>query len=136
MQYKSKNRTKFLLQYHIIFVAKYRRGIFANEMVRNRTKVIMAEIASGYDFSIQTQEIDPNKPDHWHDLILSTPQLSPAQIVRVLKQESNHRLWSEFEQYLRYFYWHDNLLWTRGYFVSTVGNASAETIQAYINSQG
>lgn len=136
MQYKSKNHTKFLFQYHIIFVAKYRRGIFANEMVRNRTKVIMAEIASGYDFSIQTQEIDPNKPDHWHGLILSTPQLSPAQIVRVLKQESNHRLWSEFEQYLRYFYWHDNLLWTRGYFVSTVGNASAETIQAYINSQG
>ena len=64
MQYKSKNHTKFLLQYHIIFVAKYRRGVFANEMVRNRTKAIMAEIARGYDFSIQTQEIDPNKPEN------------------------------------------------------------------------
>ena len=38
MQYKSKNHTKFLLQYHIIFVPKYRRGIFANETVRERTK--------------------------------------------------------------------------------------------------
>ena len=50
MQYKSKNHIKFLLQYHIIFVAKYRKGIFANEIVRNRTKAIMAEIANEYDF--------------------------------------------------------------------------------------
>lgn len=136
MQYKSKNHTKFLLQYHIIFVSKYRRGIFANETVRERTKAIMASIAEKYDFEIQTQEIDPNKPDHWHGLILSTPNLAPSQIVRVLKQESNHRLWSEFGQYLRYFYWYDKLLWTRGYFVSSIGNASAETIQAYIDAQG
>ena len=104
MQYKSKNHTKFLLQYHIIFVSKYRRGIFANETVRERTKTIMASIAEKYDFEMQTQEIDPNKPDHWHGLILSTPNLAPSHIVRVLKQESNHRLLSEFGQYLRYFY--------------------------------
>ena len=72
MQYKSKNHTKFLLQYHIIFVSKYRRGIFANETLRERAKTIMASIAEKYDFEIQTQEIDPNKPDHWHGLILST----------------------------------------------------------------
>lgn len=96
----------------------------------------MMEISSRYDFSIQTQEIDPNKPDHWHGLILSTPKLSPAQIVRVLKQESNQQLWSEFKGHLRKFYWYEKLLWTRGYFVSTVGNASAETVQAYIDSQG
>lgn len=136
MQYKSKNHTKFLLQYHIIFVSKYRRGIFANETVRDRTKQVMSAIAEKYDFSIQTQDIDPSKPDHWHGLILSTPNLSPSQIVRVLKQESNHQLWLEFEQYLRYFYWNDNLLWTRGYFVSSIGNASADTIQAYIDAQG
>ena len=136
MWHKSKNHTKFLIQYHIIFVAKYRCGIFANEIFRERTKSVMADIANQYDFSIQTQEIDPNKPDHWHGLIISTPNLSPAQIVRVLKQESNHQLWSEYEQYLRYFYWNGNLLWTRGYFVSSVGNASADTIQAYIDSQG
>ena len=117
-------------------MSKYRRGIFSNETIRERTKAIMQTIASKYDFEIQTQEIDPNKPDHWHGLILSTPNLSPAQIVRVLKQESNHLLWLEFGTYLRYFYWHSNLLWTRGYFVASVGNASAETIQAYIDSQG
>ena len=58
MQYKSKNHTKFLIQYHIIFVAKYRRGIFANEIFRERTKSVMAGIANPYGFSIQTQEID------------------------------------------------------------------------------
>lgn len=136
MQYKSKNHEKFLLQYHIIFVSKYRRRIFANPYFRERTKSVMMEISSRYDFSIQTQEIDPTKPDYWHGLILSEPKLSPAQIVRVLKQESNLQLWYEFKQYLRKFYWCENLLWTRGYFVSTVGNASAETVQAYIDSQG
>lgn len=52
MQYKSKNHTKFLLQYHIIFVSKYRRGIFANETLRERAKTIMASIAEKYDFEI------------------------------------------------------------------------------------
>lgn len=59
----------------------------------------------------------------------------PVTLLVGLKQESNHRLWSEFGQYLRYFYWYDKLLWTRGYFVSSIGNASAETIQAYIDAQ-
>lgn len=101
---------KFLLQYYIIFVANYRHNICTNEIFRERTKSVMADIANQYDFSIQTQETDPSK--------------------------SNHRLWSEYEQYLRYFYWKENLLWTRGYFVSSVGNASADAIQAYIDSQG
>ena len=41
-------------------------------------------------------------------------------------------LYPETEQVL----WNDKLLWTRGYFASSIGNASAETIQAYIDAQG
>ena len=40
-------------------------------------------------------------------------------------------------QEVRRFYWGGhNIFWTKGYFVSSVGNVSQETIQRYIENQG
>lgn len=101
MEYKSKNHWKGLIQYHIIFVCKYRHKIFKNENLRNYTKHLFLDISNKYNFTIQTQEIDPNKPDHWHGLIITEPNLSPAQIIRVLKQESTINIWKNYSNYLK-----------------------------------
>ena len=40
-------------------------------------------------------------------------------------------------QYLSKFYWSGkHYLWTRGYFVTTIGDVSEKTLQAYIENQG
>lgn len=136
MNYYGRNHWKGLIQYHIIFVCKYHRKIFSDNSFRNFIKQVMQNISSKYDFSLQVQEIDPLKPDHWHGMVLSNPTLSPSQIVRVLKQESTILAWKNYSSYLKQFYWKEHNLWTRGYFCATIGNASNDTVQKYIESQG
>lgn len=128
---KSHNHCKFLLQYHMIFVTKYRRNILTP--IREQLLDCMNSISRKCDFEIIKQEIDK---DHIHFLIKSYPTLSPNQICRVLKQESTIEIWRLFDKYLRKFYWKENTLWSDGYFVCTVGNASEDTIRRYIETQG
>lgn len=137
MEYTSNNHWKGLLQYHIIFVCKYRRKVFINENIITDMKLIMENISKKYDFKIITQEIDSNKPDHWHGLIIcEKPTISPQMIIHVLKQQSTFEIWKKYSSHLKQFYWKKHEIWTSGYFCSTIGNASSETIQKYIENQG
>lgn len=134
--YISHNHWKGLIQYHIIFVCKYRRKVFTNKLVLDKLKEIMLQISYKYDFVIEVQEIDPNKPDHYNCLVSTLPTIAPTQIVQVLKQQSAFELWKIYPSYLRKFYWKRKELWTSGYFVSSIGNASNDTVQRYIEEQG
>lgn len=128
---KKLSSCKFLLQYHFIFVCKYRRKVL--NPIRNDVLSIMQNISKKYDFTIHVQEIDK---DHIHLLIESLPRISPSQICRVLKQESTISLWKMYPQYLKKFYWKENTLWSDGWFCTTVGNISEETLRHYIETQG
>ncbi len=50
MDYRSKNHSKFLLMYHIIFVCKYRKKLLIphSEEIKN----IFQNIANNHDFNI------------------------------------------------------------------------------------
>ena len=58
------------------------------------------------------------------------------QIVHVLKQQSTFKLRKLYTKYLSTFYWKNHELRTSGYFYSSIGNASNETVQKYIEEQG
>lgn len=96
-------------------------------------KKCMEMIACRYDFKIVVQEVDK---DHIHLLIESIPRVAPAQIARVLKQESTFFMWKSHGRYLSKFYWGERTLWSDGYFVSSIGNVSEETVKSYIENQG
>lgn len=129
--YKSKNHSKFLLTYHIIFVCKYRKKLLTK--YGNEIKQIMFDISKKYDFEIK--EMETNK-DHIHMMISSIPKLSPLQIVRVLKQQSTIEIWRIYKKELKRQFWVENTFWTDGYFVSTIGEVSSKTLQHYIQNQG
>lgn len=132
-EYLSRNHSKFLLKYHIILVCKYRRKALVGA-VGFAIKHILLNIAEESDFCIEVMESDK---DHVHLLVSAPPKLSPLQIVRRLKQESSHRNWQQHANTLRHFYWSGHeIFWTKGYFVSSIGNVSQETIQNYIENQG
>ena len=88
------------------------------------------------EFEIDTIDLDYSKPDHIHLLVRSVPKLSQLQIVRVLKQQTNYWAWQNYETYLKQVYWKSHHLWTRGYFCSSVGNVSADTVHEYLERQG
>ena len=132
-EYQSKNHSKFLIKYHIIFVCKYRRQVLCNQQIDDDMKQILFDIANESDFDIEVMETDK---DHIHILASSIPILSPLQIVRKLKQESTHRICKQHSDILRRIYWREQTFWTDGYFVSTIGNVSQETVKHYIENQG
>ena len=129
--YKSKNHSKFILTYHIIFVCKYRKKLLIN--YGEDVKQIMYDISKRYDFDIKEMEVDKN---HIHIMIESVPKISPLQIARVLKQQSTIQMWRKYSKELRKQYWKENTFWTDGYFCSTIGEVSSETLKHYIQNQG
>lgn len=130
--YISKNHSKFLLKYHIIFVCKYRKQLLQGNIAGSMKNILLA-IASSSDFSIEIMECDK---DHIHFLVSSEPKLSPLQIVRRLKQLSTKMIWNLYPTFLKKHFWKENTFWTDGYFCATIGNVSQETIRHYIENQG
>ncbi len=130
MDYQRKNRVKYLIVYHLIFVVKYRKPLLAR--YGQRIKDLLIQIAEKSDFEIREMEVDQ---DHIHLMVLSQPKLSPAQIVRRLKAESTRLIWREHPE-LRREFWKKKIFWSDGYFCVSIGNASIETVKAYIESQG
>ncbi len=131
MEYRSSNHSKFLLLFHTIFVCKYRKKLLIK--LGDEIKDIIMDISAESDFDIETMEVDV---DHIHLLINSVPKLSPLSIVKKLKQMSTHRIWINNKVLLRKHFWKEHTFWSDGYFISSIGNASEDTIRKYIESQG
>lgn len=131
-EYVSKNHSKFLLKYHIIFVCKYRRKLLLGNLA-SCLKNILIDVANKSDFRIEVVETDK---DHVHLLVSAEPKVSPLQIIRRLKQESTARLWKLYPNELRRWFYRERTLWTDGYFVTSIGNVSQETVRKYIENQG
>lgn len=51
--YLSRNHSKFLIKYHIIFVCKYRKQVLRNRQVDEDMKQILFDIANESDFDIE-----------------------------------------------------------------------------------
>ncbi len=130
--YISTNHSKHYLKCHLILVTKYRRNILVGQL-NDDLKDIFSYIADNSDFEIEVMESDVN---HIHFLIRYIPRLSISQMVRRLKQESTRQIWLLHPTTLRKQYWYQHLLWSDGYFVCSIGEASPDTIRDYILSQG
>ena len=131
-EYISKDLSKFLIKYHIILVCKYRKQLLVGA-VEYDMKKIMRHISEMSDFDIEVMETDK---DHLHMMVRSDPKLSPLQIVRRLKQMSTSAVWKKYRDFLRHNFYKEQTFWTDGYFVSSIGNVSQETIKKYIENQG
>jgi len=101
------------------------------DKIENRLKELILNIANIYDFKIIEMEV---MPDHVHLFISCKPTISPTDIVRILKSITTRRLFEEFPK-LRKFYSKCGVLWSKGYFVCSIGNASPETLKRYIQEQ-
>ena len=131
-EYISKDLSKFIIKYHIILVCKCRKQLLVGAFEYDMKK-IMRHISEISDFDIEVMETDK---DHLHMMVRSDPKLSPLQIVRRLKQMSISAVWKKYGDFLRQNFYKEHTFWTDGYFVSSIGNVSQETIKKYIENQG
>ena len=132
MSYFSKNRHKYYLKCHLIFVCKYRKQLITDE-VRKHILNVFKNIEKQSDFDIEIMETDK---DHIHMLISYPPNISVSSIVRRLKQCSTLSLWKQFSVMLAKQFWKEHTFWTYRYFACSVGNASEEMLKKCRENQG
>lgn len=115
------------VSYHIIWCSKYRRKLLVGE-VEKRLHSLLIEKAMENGWSVSKLEI---MPDHVHLFIKATPSDSIAHIVSQLKGYTSYILRSEFPHLKQ----RVPTLWTRSYYVETIGHISEKTILKYIEDQ-
>lgn len=129
-QYHSASHCKYLVQYHIIWCPKFRFSVLKGD-VEFKLKEILQQICDKYSYGIKALEI---MPDHIH-IFLDCPQtVAPCDVARTLKSISAVEMFKSFPK-LKRFYTHCGVLWSRGYFISTVGHISESTVIKYIEEQ-
>ena len=120
------------LVYHFVFPAKYRRVVIT-EGVDACIKQTCEGIMLRYEW-IEFLEIGTDQ-DHVHFLIQSTPDHSPSEIARVVKSITARRVFAEHPEVKKQLWGGE--FWSDGYFVSTVGKYTNESvIRQYVKNQG
>lgn len=72
--------------------------------------------------------------DHLHMVMVIPPKYSISEVMGQLKSQSASHMRKSFG-WLKKVYWKENLVWSPGYFVSSVG-IDEEVIRSYVEHQG
>jgi len=126
MKYRNGSHTKYNIEYHFVWVTKYRYqvlvgdvGLRVRELVRQTCEHLEIEILRGV-VSI----------DHVHLLLSAPPNISPSEIMKRIKGRSSTKLFQEYPM-LKKRYWGQHF-WARGYFCVTAGELTKEMIKEYL----
>jgi putative transposase len=114
------------LNYHIVWLAKYRRSVLTGTVARHVEEIIQ-EIAGDKGLEVIDLTV---QPDHIHLFVSSPPKHAPSLLANWFKgissRKYNHRYASSDDQKIK---------WVRGYYAGTAGEVSSETVQDYIQRQ-
>lgn len=113
--------------WHLVWCPKYRKRVLVGPVAERLRELIHAK-AEERGWSVEALEL---MPDHVHLFVRTPPAVSPARVAHQLKGFTSRVLRQEFA-HLR-----SGLptLWSKSYFVASVGRVSEATIRKYIDEQ-
>ncbi len=117
----------FSLKYHAVWCPKYRRPVLTNP-VDVRLRELISEVAERREMTVHALEV---MLDHVHLFVETDPRWAPAEVVGKFKAVSPRILREEFPRLRSRL----PTLWSRSYFIATVGTVSEATIRRYIEAQ-
>lgn len=123
----------FRIQFHIIFVTKYRKNAI-NQGILSKLEEVFSRVCE----KRKCQLLEFNgENDHVHLLVDVYPDNNISQLIGSLKSASSRIVRKEFQDYLKQFYWkkEDPSFWTDAYCVISALGAPLEVIKEYIQSQ-
>ncbi|MGP4013018.1 IS200/IS605 family transposase [Streptomyces sp. 4N124] len=118
------------LHAHLVFVTKYRRGVFTPEMLE-RCEGIMSDVCA--DFEAELKEFNGER-DHVHLLVHYPPKIQLSKLVNSLKGVSSRRLRQEYTGQVDRAIMHGQF-WSRSYFAGSCGGAPLTVVRQYIENQ-
>ena len=123
---KSTRHSRYMLQYHIAWIPKYRRKILVKSIAID-VETYLNQVALEKEWEIIALEV---QPDHIHLFVSAPPSVSPSNIVKAFKGISARRLLMKYPQIAKKT--KRGTIWASSYYVGTAGAASSETIKRYI----
>lgn len=120
----------FMMHVHLVFVAKWRRGVFTPELLAE-VGLIFAEVCR--DFEAELMEFN-GEDDHVHLLVNYPPKVAVSTLVNSLKGVSSRILRKRDNPDLRKKLWGGHL-WSPSYFAGSCGGASLAAVRQYIEQQ-
>ncbi len=115
MDYRYGSHTVFNIEYHFVWVTKYRYKVLTGD-VAVRVRELVRQICAIFEIRIITGVVSK---DHVHLLVSASPTVSASEIMRRIKGKSSIGLFEEFPS-LKKRYWGRHF-WARGYFCATAG---------------
>ena len=126
MDYRYGSHTVYKIQYHFVFVTKYRYQVLKGD-VGLRARELIRETCHAFEIEILKGVISK---DHVHLLLSAPPNMAPSEIMRRIKGRCSMKLFESYPD-LRKRYWGRDF-WARGYFCVTSGDVTEEMIKKYL----
>ncbi len=120
----------FNLHVHLVFVTKYRRGVFTKAILEDM-RPVMASVCR--DFEAELVEFD-GEDDHVHLLVNYPPKVAISTLVNSLKGVSSRLIRQKNYPEIRQKLWGGHL-WSPSYFAGSCGGAPLSIIRQYVESQ-
>jgi len=131
MEYRYSGHGGYETEYHICWITKYRRKVL-NPGVEVYLKKVIHKIVREMA-EVEIKEIGVDK-DHIHMVMVIPPKYSVSSVVGRIKSQSTSQIRDKFN-FIKKVYWNEEVLWSPGYYVSTVGK-DEERIRKYVKWQG
>jgi putative transposase len=120
----------FLMHVHLVFVTKYRRGVFTKAILDDLHEVLGSVCA---DFEADLVQFD-GEDDHVHLLVNYPPKVSVSVLVNSLKGVSSRMIRQKRYPGIAKKLW-GGALWSPSYFAGSCGGAPLAVIRQYIEQQ-
>ena len=132
MKLHKQAHTVYKTQYHIVWPTRFRRKILTPG-IASYLRIKFEEVRKFYP-DIFYIAIGTDK-DHVHLHMIIPPKYSVSKIVNIIKTNTSRALQEKFSHFLDKVYWDRGGIWSKGFFVSTVGINEA-IIARYVQHQG
>jgi putative transposase len=115
---------------HLVFVTKYRRGVFTKQMLE-RVHEIIKETCLQMDCELLEFG---GEDDHVHIMVAVHPKVAVSNLVGKLKGKSSYMIRREYWEHVKNMLW-GNHFWSPSYCVVSCGGASLDVVKQYIANQ-
>lgn len=134
---KSSSHSKHNLNYHIVFIPKYRKAVLVGDKLKEVLTTIIKGQCEDLEVELLALEI---MPDHIHVFVCAKPTHTPCKIVNQIKGNTSRQLRLLFND-LRYLNYPNHYgkgfdsLWADGYYCGSAGHITQDSVRRYIQEQ-
>ncbi len=92
MDYRYGSHTVYQIEYHFVWVTKYRYKVLTGE-VAERVRELVRQTCEAFEIKIVSGVV---RKDHVHILVSYPPEMAPSEIMRRIKGRTSSYLYAEF----------------------------------------